>query len=77
MATATEAVLLKFSEDELAAIDRVRGGQPRTLWIKDLCRCAVLARDAFDGPCGIRMRAVAVEEAPDALNGPQVWIADG
>jgi len=34
MATATVGVLLKFDPEELAAIDRARGAEPRTKFIK-------------------------------------------
>jgi hypothetical protein len=36
-------VLVRFPPDELADIDAVRDGVPRNVWIRDLCRDAVLA----------------------------------
>jgi hypothetical protein len=55
--SASESVLLKLEPEQLSDIDRVRGEIPRTIWIKDLCAAAVLARDAFEGPCWISLRA--------------------
>ncbi len=67
-------ISLRLSDEELVAVDRVRGGQERSAWLRDLARCAVLCRDGFGGPCSIRMRAVPVGEAPDVLNGASVWV---
>jgi hypothetical protein len=39
-----------FSEEELAAIDRVRGDVPRERWIRRLCADAVAAHDAVMSP---------------------------
>jgi hypothetical protein len=50
-------IKLVWPDDELADVDRVRGSVPRERWIRDLCRAAVVARDAFDGPCFIRLKA--------------------
>jgi hypothetical protein len=54
---ATEQVLLKFEPTQLADVDRIRGEIPRQVFIKDMLQAAVLARDAFDGPCYLRVRA--------------------
>lgn len=44
---------------DLEDIDRLRGPIPRERWVRDLCRAAVVARDAFDGPCYLRIKATA------------------
>lgn len=67
---------LRLAPSDLANLDRIRGGQSRGAWMRDMLRCVVLARDAFDGPCAIRMRAVAPDEGGadgPSPNGPQVW----
>lgn len=47
VAKATEAVLIKFEPEALAAIDRVRGEVPRAVWVKRLCSDAVAAHDGL------------------------------
>lgn len=43
----TQATLIRWSEAELAAIDRVRGGKDRTVWVRELCAAAVAAHDGL------------------------------
>ena len=54
---ATKSFVIEMPEEQLADIDRVRGTIPRQTWVKDLLRAAVQARDAFDGPCWLRIKA--------------------
>ena len=61
--------LMRLPQKELDDIDRVRGAMSRVQWVREICRCMVVARDAFGGPCAVRMRAVPPEEAPDAFAG--------
>jgi hypothetical protein len=69
---ATERLELRLSPEELADIDRVSGAQKRSEWLRDLARAMVLARDAFDGPCAVRLCAVPMAECPE-LDGSAVW----
>lgn len=69
---ATERLELRLSPEELADIDRVSGQQKRSEWLRDLAHAAVVARDDFDGPCGIRLLAVPVADCPE-LDGSAVW----
>ena len=69
---ATERLELRLTPEELTAIDRVRGGVTRSEWLRELARAAVIARDAFDGACGLRLRAVPVADCPE-LEGSAVW----
>lgn len=41
MARATAAVLVKFTPEELAAVDLACAGVPRTVWVKMVCADAV------------------------------------
>ena len=72
-----KTVLLRFSPQELDAIDRLRGGESRSGWIRELCRAGVIARAAFgDEGCVLRVRGEAREDAPETLNGGSVWASD-
>jgi hypothetical protein len=68
----TTRLELRLTEKELADIDRVRGGVTRSEWVRELARSAVLARDAFDGACALRLKAVPIADCPE-LNGSPVW----
>ncbi len=57
------AIKLLVPEEELANIDRLRGGVPRERWIRELCAAAVEARDRFGGPCALVGRPL--EEHPE------------
>jgi hypothetical protein len=50
-------IKLHIPDDELADVDRIRGTIPREQWIRDFFKAAVEARDAFDGPCWLRVKA--------------------
>jgi hypothetical protein len=50
-------IKLVLPDDELANVDRIRGTTSRESWIRDLLSAAVTARDQFDGPCWLRIRA--------------------
>jgi hypothetical protein len=50
-------IKLVLQDQELDDIDRVRGAIPRERWIRDLAHAAIVARDAFDGPCWLRIKA--------------------
>lgn len=64
-----EVISLRMSDEELAGLDRVRGGEPRSTWVKWLVRAAVLARDEFGGSCDLRVLVVGEESRPGrALN---------
>lgn len=68
---ASEAVLLKFEPEALAAVDRVcaaEGGVPRAVWIKRLCAAAVLAHDSLVAPTAdLRVELAALD--PVSLEG--------
>lgn len=68
-----KSVLLRFSEAELAAIDRVRSTVPRAVWIRELCAAAVLARDPLR-PAPIAVPGVfpAADLVPDGRP-PDEW----
>ncbi len=46
---------IRFRDDELAALDRVRGGVPRGTYIKALCQLAAKARERFGDRCFLSM----------------------
>lgn len=48
---------IRFSEEELARIDRVAGSTPRGTWVKAICRQAVAARLEFGRACVLRVKA--------------------
>ena len=54
---ATKATLIRWTPDELADVDRVRGKVKRGTWIKALCAGAVKARDEYGKPCALRVVA--------------------
>jgi hypothetical protein len=57
----SKMITIRVGEDELAAIDRVRGGVPRGTWMKSLALGAVKAREDFGGPCLLYVLAKAPE----------------
>ena len=48
---ASEPVLVKFTPEELAGLDRVRGGEPRTVFVKRFMRAVVRRIDEERGSC--------------------------
>lgn len=54
---ATEQTLIRWTPEDLADVDRVRGGVPRGTWIKAICVAAVRARDEYGKPCVLRVVA--------------------
>jgi hypothetical protein len=47
---ATEQTLVRWTPDELADVDRVRGKVKRGTWIKSICKAAVAAHDGVREP---------------------------
>ncbi len=64
--TDIQPVLIKFSEEEVQAIDRLRDTTPRTVWIKALCQMAVLAREKYGDACYLTMTPIS-NQTPDVL----------
>jgi hypothetical protein len=54
---ATEQTLIRWTVEDLADVDRVRGAVHRGTWIKSLCMGAVKARDEYGKPCVLRVVA--------------------
>jgi hypothetical protein len=75
MARATVGVLVKFTPEEVAAIDAARGTYPRTVWIKEACgrRVVELAaepRVMANGRVWRRARLVDVPRVDRSALGP-------
>ena len=54
---ATEQTLVRWTPEDLADVDRVRGKVHRGTWIKALCLAAVKARDEYGKPCVLHVVA--------------------
>lgn len=55
---ATVGVLVKFTPEEVADLDRVRGGEPRTVFVKRFMRAVVRRIDDERGSDAGRCEAV-------------------
>jgi predicted RNA-binding protein YlxR (DUF448 family) len=63
---ASKPIGIRFTEEELAGIDRTRGSAGRGTWVKLICRQAVTARRNFGRSCVLVVKAYGSQAEADA-----------